>query len=270
MLQKPFENPGTCVIFSGRMGCGKDTLGNFIGNYLLGKDYFANYDNADAFWSQYDTTKEGKFLMKLEEACGADNKRHGAALKSRITAETVIINPKGVKAYPVDNYARYIMTTNEGSPVHLEEANDRRIVLIRCGFYHQTNREFWNNVYKTVLNHTAGSVVGEWLMARDISEWEARDVPLTELKEMAAEQARSTESTYLMDVWSGDATPALKLYNGYVTYCSENGLPYSSNVKAFGARLLPLLRDGLIVKRRRADGMCYSRARGGGGDAEEE
>lgn len=259
MLQKPFENPGTCIIFSGRQGVGKDTLGNFIGNYLLGREYFANYDSADVFWSPYDQNKEGKFLMKLEEACGTDNKRHAASLKSRITAETVIVNPKGVKPYPVDNYARYVMTTNEGSPVHLEEANDRRIVLIRCGRYNQGNREFWNGIYKTLFNNVAGSVVGKWLMARDISTWEPREVPMTELKEMAAEQARSSEVTYLLDVWSGEETGALTLYNAYMTYCSENSMPYAPNTTAFGHKLLPLLRDGVIVKRRKAGGVVYSR-----------
>lgn len=259
MLQKPFENPGTCIVFSGRQGVGKDTLGNFIGQWLLGKEYFANYDNADVFWSPYDQNKEGKFLIKLEEACGADNKRHASSLKSRITAESIIVNPKGVKPYSIDNYARYIMTTNEGAPVHLEESNDRRFVLIRCGRYNQGNTAFWENTYRTLFNQSAGSAIGKMLMERDISTWNARSVPMTEMKQMAAEESRPSENIYLLDVWNGEETNASALYDKYVAYCSENSLPYLRSVKSFGLRILPLLGDGVIKRHRTNAGMVYSR-----------
>jgi len=256
MVQKPFENPGTCLIFSGRQGVGKDTLGNLLGNFILGKQYYADYEDVSMFWDRYDTKKQGKILIKLQEADLMVNKKYSSSLKARITSETITVNPKGVGSYTVDNYARYMMTTNEGVAVNLEEG-DRRFVLIACGSYHAKDPVFWKRMYDILYNQRAGAIIGQMLMEEDISDWDPRTVPTTELKEIATEESRSSEDIYIRDVWDGSLIRATELYNRYVAYCQENSLYYARSAKGFGLKLLPFIRDGVISKKVDKIGSLY-------------
>ncbi len=61
MLQKPFENPKCGVILTGGKGCGKDTLGDFISQWVLGYKYAADYDSNEQ-WAPHDIDRMNKLL----------------------------------------------------------------------------------------------------------------------------------------------------------------------------------------------------------------
>ena len=132
LIQHPFKNSLCCSVLVGPKGCGKDTLEDFIQDYLIGRDYATNYTSTEAFWDKHDCGRLNRVFAKLEEACGAINKQNEAGLKARITASLERFNEKGVKAFTAPNYCRLFITSNEGNPVPLEE-KERRFLPIVTG-----------------------------------------------------------------------------------------------------------------------------------------
>jgi hypothetical protein len=194
----------------------------------------------------------------LEEACGSDNKHKANELKARITATSISVNPKGIGAYNVPNYARYMMTTNDTDPV-LVENGDRRFVMIACGTYHLNDHAWWQPIRDILLTPRGGAVIGQWLMEHDISTWNPRSIPDTEFKRLAAEECRPVEHLYVQDVWDGEEIRSVELHSKYILYCQENNLHYIKSAKTFGAKIAPLVRDHIVIKRRDMQGVLYSR-----------
>jgi predicted AAA+ superfamily ATPase len=68
LIQKPFDLPGVALVISGLKGCGKDTLFDFLQQFVIGMDYSFNYGSNEQFFDSHDTGRQSKFLCKLEEA----------------------------------------------------------------------------------------------------------------------------------------------------------------------------------------------------------
>jgi hypothetical protein len=246
IIQKPFERTGICTIFSSKtQGTGKDTI-MLILKYLVGR-HTAHYISDDAFWSPYDTQKEGALIMYLEEAGSASNKAKFNALKARITADSQDINPKGVKAYPVPNVARYFMTTNEVNPVKMEET-DRRFLIINPS--ERLVSAEWTKIYEKILSPAWLYAVGKYLETVNIKGWNYRKFPETAVKKAIAEISESTEKQFLKQ-WSpqddkGDK--ASTLYEDYKSWCIENKMPYLQSARSLSMNILPY-KDKLYATR---------------------
>lgn len=239
MIQKPFEKTGVCIIFSSKtQGTGKDTIMLWVSK-ILG-NHVAHYTDDDMFWNQYDTRKEGSIMMYLEEAGSAANKAKANALKARITCDDITVNPKGLKAYTVPNIARYFMTTNEVCPVKFEES-DRRFLIItpssRLASSSTGDFGFWDNVYKHFNTDAWIWSVGTFLETLDISGWNPRQFPETEIRLLAKELVQETPERLFLLQWNGVDVPAADLYSEYKTFCIERDLRYKTSLISFGMTL---------------------------------
>lgn len=258
LIQKPFENPGTALIFTGQNGTGKDTLGQFIGDFIIGDSLYINYTSAETFWDKHNTDREFKLLIKLEEACSSSNIKYAASLKSRITASKETFNPKGIKPYTIDVFARYIMTSNEATPVLFEGQGDRRFFLCPCGTYTRGKHDFWNFIYKTLMNFESGAIIGNYLANIDISEFNPREALRTEFAKIAIEESKSSEVRFVeSDAWDGHEIDSSSLYELYTHFCNMNHLIAAKSTKSFGMKLMELVRDGVISKGRNSNNSTY-------------
>lgn len=237
MIQNPFEKTGICTIFASKtQGTGKDTVMLWVSKVL--GNHVAHYTDDDTFWGQYDTRKEGAVLMYLEEAGSAANKAKSNALKARITCEDFTVNPKGLKAYSVKNIARYFMTTNETCPVKFEES-DRRFLIVtpsdRLASSKTGDYGFWTRVYRE-LNSNPGwlRAVGEYLESVDVSDWNPRFMPETEIRRLAADLVAETPERLFLTQWEGSNVPASQLYSEYKSFCIQNDLRYKPSLISFG------------------------------------
>lgn len=255
ILQQPFENPLTSVILSGRKGCGKDTLGDFLQEWIIGDGLCHNYTTTTQFWDNYDCDRMGKFLVKLEEASGYVNKKHVGALKARITSRTITVNPKGKGSITSANYNRYIMTLNEGEGVKTEEG-ERRFLTVACGTEWVGNLDQWALVRKTLFAPAGARAVGDWLMSIDLSSFQVRKLPTTDHMDFLMETAKSPFDLFLTNLVSGSyrATELRSLYHQYLTDKSLSGY---MNETTFGRALIIPVRDGDLKKSRDTSGMIY-------------
>lgn len=258
ILQKPFENPLTSIILTGKQGCGKDTLGDFISEWLIGRNYSHNYTSTEQFWDNHDCGRMGKFFIKLEEASGFLNRQHIGEMKSRITSHTIDVNPKGTKALTTSNYNRIFMTTNEGSPVKMEEGN-RRFIVSACNPKRVGDHAYWKALRAALFNKEGAAVVGKFLMGLNLSNFDPEVIPVSAYSKEVMEADKSVETRFL-EQWDGVELSASAFYRTYQSWCQNNDLRYAPNAQALGHRMLIPVRDGLVVKKRKSSGEYYSKA----------
>ena len=255
IIQHPFVNPLTCILLSGRKGCGKDTLGDFLQEWIIGDGLCHNYTSTTQFWDNYDCDRQGKLLVKLEEASGYLNRKHVGDLKARVTSRTNTINPKGKGSITSANYNRYLMTLNEGEGVKSEEG-ERRFLTVACGSEWVGKLDQWGLVRKTLFTPAGARAVGDWLMKQDLTAFQVHQLPKTEHMDMLMEVAKSPFDLFLGDLdagsYGGDALR--KLYSEYIT---NHNLSGHMNQTQFGRALIIPVRDGILLKERKAEGIVY-------------
>jgi hypothetical protein len=270
LLQKPFENSKTCVVLAGGKGCGKDTLGDFIGECLLGAAYYQNYPQAPQFWDKHDMGRFAKIFVKVEEAMGTLNRAHEAEFKGIITSTTLTVNPKGVSPLTMPNYVRYFLTTNEASPVKLDEL-ERRFVIIPCSTELIGKMDYWRALRAKLFNPVGAYCVATWLMEQTIGVF-PRVLPKSELHKEIIETERTTEERFAMEAgpWAKEELTAAELFQEYRAWCLENGHTPTINSVWFGRRISQVAMDGKILKRVLHGKTLYKRLEpvGGAGTSE--
>jgi hypothetical protein len=245
LVQKPFENPLSALILTGQEGCGKDTIGDFFCEWVLGDVYSHNYTSTKQFWEKHDTGRFGKFFVKLEEANGYLNRQNVGDMKSIITSRTLTVNPKGDKPITSANYNRFFMTTNEGCPVKVEEGS-RRFMVSACSAEKKGNIAYWKKVRATLFNAEGAATVGKYLMDLDLSNFETTIFPENPYLQQIKDNEKSAEQRFL-EQWNGEMVSIIELHNLYVSFCEENELKYVS-VNGLGYKLLVPVRDKKLFK----------------------
>jgi hypothetical protein len=246
LLQKPFENPLSAVILTGQEGCGKDTIGDFFCEWMLGDIYSHNYTSTKQFWEKHDTGRFGKFFVKLEEANGYLNRQNIGDMKAIITSRTLSINPKGEKPLTTANYNRFFMTTNEGCPVKVEEGS-RRFMVSACSAEKIGNIAYWKKVRATLFNAEGAATVGKYLMNLDLSNFETTVFPENPYLQQIKDNEKSAEQRFL-EQWDGEMLSIIELHNLYVSFCADNVLQ-SVSLTGFGYKLLVPVRDKKLFKK---------------------
>jgi Family of unknown function (DUF5906) len=98
-------------------GTGKNLMFEWFGKEILGEKYIQVVGNNTELYGDFNSMYEGKFLIFVEEASGKDNHSNNDNLKSQITQKKRNINKKNKVQYTVDDYARYIFTSNNRNPL---------------------------------------------------------------------------------------------------------------------------------------------------------
>lgn len=245
MLQKPTDLPGVGLIMTGEKGVGKDTLGDFLQECVVGKHLSTNYTTNKQFFGTHDMGKLNKFLIKLEETSRKDCFDNASELKATITACQITVNPKGLKEITSDNFARYIFTTNKANPVDMSDG-ERRFVLLPCSSKRKGDYAFWSKIRKDLFNPEAGRVVADYLLRRNIETFEVRKLPENEFQASIIQSEKSSEDRFIAQ-WKGDRTQAKDLFGEYLEFCQENYLIAAKNIGWFFKSIQNYVRSGEVA-----------------------
>lgn len=255
IVQKPFENPRTAIILTGEKGCGKDTLGDFIKEWVLGELYTHNYTSTAQFWDKHDESRLSKFFIKLEEASGALNRQHIGEMKARITSCDLTINPKCAKPITSKNYNRFLMTSNEARPVKVED-NERRFVVMACSPEWVGKHDEWTKLRKVLFTKEGASTIGQALLKVDLSDFNPSVLPVNEYMNEIIDTEKTPEQRFLEN-WNGQPKLSSELYTLYKHYCIENDLPYVKSSQSLGFKLTLFVRDGKLLCKHTMKGKVY-------------
>ncbi len=245
MLQKTQELPGVAIIFNGQKGAGKDTIGDFLGEYIIGLKYYQNFSNQSQYFDKHDETKANKILIKVEEINKKilDDGVNGEIFKASITTPILNFNPKNKQPYNLKNHMRIIATSNNSNPVDVSQ-KERRYVISVVSPEKIGDSEYWTNLRNELFNPAGALAVAKMLLEHDISKFNPRVLPENAYLKLLQEETQNSVHKFIEQIDSGEYTGSI-LYQQYRDYCTDEGMPAFSNTK-FSTQLLFLTENGSV------------------------
>ncbi|KAJ1615742.1 hypothetical protein T492DRAFT_575864, partial [Pavlovales sp. CCMP2436] len=166
-FQKPAIRTEVCLIIYGSEGDGKNMMLTPIIN-ILGK-YCVELEDAKKLYGPHSKSENEKLLIVVNEASGSTNFNNCEILKSRITEKKLLINPKGIDEYSIDNRCDYDMTANNMNVVKLTDESHRNFFQIETTNHYQGNADFFKKFYENIAtNNVALKQIYDGLMKLDI------------------------------------------------------------------------------------------------------
>lgn len=259
MVKYPHLIPGVAIVLiNTEHGTGKDTLGGVIRQKVIGDAYAKNIINVETeLFDAHSIAFDKTIFMKLEEVNGAANRKFSDMLKSMITSDTVTINPKGMKKYTTKSYPHIMMTTNNAVPVKVEP-NDRRFCISYTSSDYRGNHEFWKETHRLFNLPEAGSVIYQYLMNQDLTDFVVQQFPRTAYHQSLSLAETPSEELFLKECEEFTDLRSSELHERYLEYCLQQHLTPKSLI-GFSRALSPILERGIIVRRMKDGCSIYSK-----------
>jgi phage/plasmid-associated DNA primase len=168
-IRNPAIRNKVCIIIYGEEGDGKNRITDIIKN-IMGLSKFSEIETAKQLFESHSMVEFEKIFVCLNEAKGKENYENSDRLKSRITTDTILLNPKGIAPFQINNYCDYIMTTNNNNAVNLDDKS-RRYLYIETTSHYRRNVEFFNNFNNDIVeNKKALRIIYNYLYNYDIKK----------------------------------------------------------------------------------------------------
>lgn len=246
LVQKPLERPDMAIIFVGQKGVGKDTMGDFFGEWIVGNRYYQNYPNQAQFFDKHDTLRVNKFFVKVEEMSRKTlmDENNDSLLKGAVTSNTYTVNPKNSKAYIAMNCI-HLMGNGNTMSLNLE-LGERRYVLCSVSSEKKGDMEYWKRIRSVLFTPEGALAVAKWLLARDIRAFDPRFMPENEYMKDVQETTKDSVLKFMDQVEAGEYS-ASELYDKYSVFCQEAKIHAYTSTK-FGTQLLFFKETGAMTR----------------------
>lgn len=203
MVQCPGEKTNIAVILASvHNGVGKSLLGEIIRG-IVGPTHSIALE-LDRSMAKFNAQLGKKLFLQMDEADGRFS-GHESKLKDLVSADTMVIEPKGFDAYTVDNFLRIFLTSNSSAPIRLDAENRRFFV---CGptmtsVYAKTEWQPWVDSIAKRMKSSRWLQMLHWYLSKvDLTGWDptARVIVTPQMEEMV-EASRSKATTVMDGLW---------------------------------------------------------------------
>jgi hypothetical protein len=175
IFQQPDEKSLTMIIIKGGEGIGKSLLVQQLG-YMMGEKYYYSTANpVQDLFGNFNSIGKNKLLINVDEVEHSQTEKFYERFKDAITSTKITVKEKFEKEIHVNDFSRYLMTTNNEAVVKISDTN-RRFVAFES--IHPARKDI-ENVIKAFFNDKALRLFYDFLMKRDISKRVWRDFPKT-------------------------------------------------------------------------------------------
>jgi phage/plasmid-associated DNA primase len=263
-IQFPGKRTYVCIIIYGEEGDGKNRFVDLF-NKIFGDKYFIQLDTAKKLFGTHSCMEQEKLFVCVNEAKGKDNYENSDLLKARITTNTLVVNPKGIQEFKIDNYCDYLMTTNNENAVNIHDKS-RRYLYCETTSYYNGNAEFFNDFTNNIVeNPTALRVIYEYLKTFDYKQYIPTGnfqshIPKTEIQTNIIKNNRDKILWFLEDMfvfdyfeneYDTDEIVKMKnkdLFNKWNIWIEKNKIDIKYSNISFGTRLGLIIKKQLNVK----------------------
>ena len=194
-LQKPWLKLAVVICLKSKEGAGKGIVLNLF-KKIMGK-YYTSIANVNTILGDFNGMIEGKMLIDLDEVCYGGNKQNNNRLKNLITEDTQVINKKNKENYEIENYADFLITTNEYWFIGVNEDSRRYFCLemdnTLAGILDTETKK--NYVDKLLACPTES--LAKLLYNRDISNFRPRSFEKTKLFQKQCELNWGTSTKFI-------------------------------------------------------------------------
>jgi hypothetical protein len=175
IFQDPSHKVPICIVIKGKQGVGKNVILDAIGN-MLNPSHYITSSKPNDFFGEHAEGYYKKLLVNLNEAEGKDTFDFEGKIKSFISEDRIMINPKNVRPYEVNNLARTIITTNKQNPIPIDvKSKDRRYVVFQSTDHYLGDRykngKFWKVFYNNLRKPETMTALYQYFMSFDLSTY---------------------------------------------------------------------------------------------------
>lgn len=194
MIQRPEEKPGVAVVYKGRKRIGKDTVFEYLG--ALFTPHYITVANQDQMLGKFNAHQEKCLLLHMQEGFWAGSKAAEGMLKYLITSNQVMIEPKGMNAFPIPSVLRLFISSNEKWVIPATE-DEGRFFVLNVSEKRRNDHPYFEAL-RAEMHSTGPSALLAYLQQYDISKFQVRAVPDTEaLAEQKVQGLKNVERWWL-------------------------------------------------------------------------
>ncbi len=132
---------------------------------------------------RFNSTIQARKLIVINETGMSSGKWHrfNGHLKSLITERMVAIERKGLETIRINDYAGYMVTSNQDAPLKINIGNSR-IVCFDVSTCCRGNIPYFDWLGDILDHPDVSEVVMSYLLSHDLSNWSPGKIPATKMK----------------------------------------------------------------------------------------
>lgn len=194
LVQKPEDKPGVAIVYKGRKRIGKDTVFEYVGKLI--RNHYITIANQEQMTGKFNAHQEKCLLLHMQEGFWAGSKQAEGMLKYLITSSQVMIEPKGMNAFPIPSVLRLFISSNERWVIPATEDEGRFFVLNVSE--RRRNDHAYFAALRAEMEGDGPAALLAYLQQYDISRFQVRAVPDTEaLAEQKVQGLKNVERWWL-------------------------------------------------------------------------
>jgi len=174
-VQHPGQQGESAIVLRGRMGTGKSMFAKEFGS-IWGK-HFLQISNPKHLTGSFNAHLRDCVVVFGDEAFYANDKEHERILKTMVTEDMLMYEPKGVDVEPGPNFT-HIILASDGDWVIPAGADDRRFFVLDVSDEQMQNREYFKALRHQMDNGGKEALL-HMLMTYDLSDYDVRAIPKT-------------------------------------------------------------------------------------------
>jgi len=231
-----------CLLLQSDPGTGKDTVYNYIGQKVLGQEYYLNEDHVDMLiGGNFNEDISHKVLIVLNESNRAKTSEIIEAVKNSITRDFNSIRIKKEKTRFEKNNINWSTLTNSHDSMKIEN-NDRRIAARKIPSTYKGNTKYYDALYDEIESGNYDRACYDFFMERKIkvNKFQA-ERPMTDYYQDLKERNIPVSAQFLVSIMQEESDelevlkiPAKSLYDRYMLFLKQNGYEYKHTMTKFG------------------------------------
>lgn len=244
LIAKPEEKTRVAIFaYSEKQQVGKNTLTDFLSKFVLGLQLSCDVIGLESLLQKHNRILESNKLIIVNEASATKETFMSSfnKMKSLITEPTILIEPKGIDAYKIENLSNFFILSNHKNSLLLEQETQRYLCL-EINPKYRNNMPFWTEFRKICFNDEFGNYFYTYFnkvytVPENIY---IQTPPCTDLKNEIVAVSLPNSVRFLqhvkenIDKYDETKISASELYVQYKIWCDANGERNVQNSKIFG------------------------------------
>ena len=228
-LKRPFvKHPVALCFINSKEGTGKGSLSLFLELlFSCGRSTVVSFNTLEGFCNHFNVVQSRAMFVVLEEVTAklGGLKQFNGLLKDKISATSIMCEPKGKERVQLPWFANLVIFSNEFNVLSVSR-NDRRLVMFESDSSKANDTKFFKRVYAELADVKILRAAWDWFNAVDLSKWNYRELPSSKLKRDLCKLSRPNVVKFYEWFFSTRGAQTLsvpELYEAYGEYCYTCG-----------------------------------------------
>ncbi|MEP3845555.1 MAG: primase-helicase family protein [Paracoccaceae bacterium] len=149
-VQYPGDKPQTAIVLRGKGGCGKSTFGLIFER--LAAPYSLTISEGEHVTGRFAGQHLSTAIVAVcTEALFAGDPKVNGKIKNLVTAESILVEPKGLPPINMPSYTRFIFDSNDERVVPIDgNGSERRYLVMEISDAHKDDHKYFDRIYAEI------------------------------------------------------------------------------------------------------------------------